>query len=47
MADKMEATVGAKDADILRGHIMLLQDPTIEEQIVDLINNEKVNAEKA
>ncbi len=47
MADKMEATVGAKDADILRGHIMLLQDPTIEEQIVDLINNENVNAEKA
>lgn len=47
MADKMEATVGAKDADILRGHIMLLQDPTIEEQIVDLINNEKINAEKA
>ena len=47
MADKMEATVGAKDADILRGHIMLLQDPTIEEQIVDLINNGKVNAEKA
>ena len=47
MADKMEATVGAKDADILRGHIMLLQDPIIEEQIVDLINNEKVNAEKA
>ena len=47
MADKMEATVGTKDADILRGHIMLLQDPTIEEQIVDLINNEKINAEKA
>ena len=34
MADKMEATVGAKDADILRGHVMLLRDPTIEEQIV-------------
>lgn len=47
MADKMEATVGAKDADILRGHIMLLRDPTIEEQIVALIRSEKVTAEKA
>ena len=47
MADKMEATVGAKDADILRGHIMLLCDPTIEEQIVALIRSEKVTAEKA
>ena len=47
MADKMEATVGAKDADILRGHIMLLRDPTIEEQIVALIISEKVTAEKA
>lgn len=47
MADKMEATVGAKDADILRGHIMLLRDPTIEGQIVALIRSEKVTAEKA
>lgn len=47
MADKMEATVGAKDADILRGHVMLLRDPTIEEQIVALIRSEKVTAEKA
>lgn len=31
MADRMEKTVGAKDADILRGHIQILQDPTIEE----------------
>ena len=47
MADKMEATVGAKDADILRGHIMLLQDPTIEEQIAAMIESDKVTAEKA
>ncbi len=47
MADRMEATVGAKDADILRGHIMLLRDPTIEEQIVALIRSEKLTAEKA
>ena len=36
MADRMEKTVGAKDADILRGHIQMLQDPTIEEQITAL-----------
>lgn len=47
MADRMEKTVGAKDADILRGHIMLLQDPTIEEQIVDMINSSKITAENA
>lgn len=41
MADRMEKTVGAKDADILRGHIQMLQDPTIEEQITALIVSEK------
>mgnify|MGYP000131557899 FL=1 len=43
----MEKTVGAKDADILRGHIQMLQDPTIEEQITALIVSEKITAEKA
>ena len=33
MAEKMDITVGKKDADILRGHIQMLQDPMIEEQI--------------
>ena len=47
MADRMEKTVGAKDADILRGHIQMLQDPTIEEQITALIVSEKITAEKA
>lgn len=47
MADHIEKTVGAKDADILRGHIMLLQDPTIEEQITALIISSKITAEKA
>ena len=45
MADRMEKTVGAKDADILRGHIQMLQDPTIEEQITALIVSEKITAE--
>lgn len=47
MAEKMENQVGAKDADILRGHITLLQDPVIEEQISDLIISSKITAEMA
>lgn len=47
MADKMDVTVGKKDADILRGHIQMLQDPMIEEQISALIVAEKVSAEMA
>ena len=35
MAEKMDITVGKKDADILRGHIQMLQDPMIEEQILE------------
>lgn len=47
MADRMDETVGKKDADILRGHIQMLQDPMIEEQISALIVAEKVTAEMA
>lgn len=47
MAEKMDITVGKKDADILRGHIQMLQDPMIEEQISVLIISEKITAEMA
>lgn len=47
MADNMEKTVGAKDADILRGHIMLLEDPTIKSQMEEMVSKDKVTAEKA
>ena len=47
MAEKMDLTVGKKDADILRGHIQMLQDPMIEEQISALIISEKITAEMA
>lgn len=47
MADKMDITVGKKDADILRGHIQMLQDPMIEEQISALVISEKISAEMA
>lgn len=47
MAEKMDITVGKKDADILRGHIQMLQDPMIEEQISALIISENITAEMA
>ena len=47
VAEKMDITVGKKDADILRGHIQMLQDPMIEEQISALIISEKITAEMA
>lgn len=47
MAAKMDETVGKKDADILRGHIQMLQDPMIEEQISALMVSEKITAEMA
>ena len=47
MAEKMDITVGKKDADILRGHIQMLQDPMIEQQISALIISEKITAEMA
>ena len=47
MADRIEVAVGEKDAEIIRGHVLMLQDPTIEEQISDLIINEKFTAERA
>ena len=40
-------TVGEQDADILRGHIIMLQDPMIEEQISALMISEKISAEMA
>ena len=47
MADKIAKTVGEQDADILRGHIIMLQDPMIEEQISALMISEKISAEMA
>lgn len=47
MAAKMAETVGEQDADILRGHIIMLRDPMIEEQISSLILSEKIPSEMA
>lgn len=47
MAEKMAQTVGEQDADILRGHVIMLRDPMIEEQISALIISEKITSEMA
>lgn len=47
MADQIAIAAGEKDAEIIRAHILMIQDPIIEEQISDLILNEKYTAERA
>ncbi len=47
MADKMAETVGEQDADILRGHVILLRDPMVGDQVNAMIRGEMVNAEVA
>lgn len=47
MVEKMAQTVGEQDADILRGHVIMLRDPMIEEQIITQISSEKMTAEMA
>lgn len=47
MAEKMAEAVGEQDADILRGHVIMLRDPMIEEQISAMILNERVTSEMA
>ena len=43
----MAETVGEQDADILRGHVIMLRDPMIEEQISAMILSDKVTSEMA
>lgn len=47
MADKMAETVGEQDADILRGHVIMLRDPMVGDQVNAMIRGEMVNAEVA
>ena len=47
MADKMAETVGEQDADILRGHVIMLRDPMVGDQLNAMIRGEMVNAEVA
>ena len=47
MVESMKVTAGEQEAEILEGHIMMIQDPAISEQIAAKIDGEKINAEAA
>ena len=47
MVESMKVTAGEQKAEILEGHIMMIQDPAISEQIEAKIDGEKINAEAA
>lgn len=47
MVEAMKVTAGEQEAEILEGHIMMIQDPAISEQIEAKIDDEKINAEAA
>lgn len=47
MAEDMKTRVGAKEAEILEGHVLLLMDPELTGQIETNIENEKMCAEAA
>lgn len=47
MADDMKERIGEKEAEILEGHILMMQDPEMTGQIEGAIENEHINAEAA
>ena len=47
LAESMKVTAGEAEAEILQGHIMMIQDPAISEQIEQKIDEESINAEAA
>ena len=47
MVESMKVTAGEQEAEILEGHIMMIQDPAISEQIEAKIEGEKINVEAA
>lgn len=47
MAESLANKVGGKEAEILNGHVLLLSDPMLSEEIKQKIQNESVNAEFA
>ncbi|HRY48053.1 MAG TPA: phosphoenolpyruvate--protein phosphotransferase [Candidatus Paceibacterota bacterium] len=44
---QVSAAMGAKDALIFEAHLLLLEDPTLMDETIRLIRDQKVNAEKA
>lgn len=47
LAESMKVTAGEAESEILQGHIMMIQDPAITEQIEQKIDDESINAEAA
>ena len=47
LADDMASRIGEKEAEILNGHLMLLQDPMLTGEIENQIDNDKVCSEFA
>lgn len=47
LAESMKVTAGEAESEILLGHIMMIQDPAIKEQIETKIDEESINAESA
>lgn len=47
MADDMKERIGEKEAEILEGHILMMQDPEMISQIEGAIEGENINAEAA
>lgn len=47
MVEAMKVTAGEQESEILEGHILMIQDPAISEQIEAKIDGEKINAEAA
>lgn len=47
MVETMKVTAGEQESEILEGHILMIQDPAIKEQIDAKIDDEKINAEAA
>ena len=47
LVETMKVTAGEQEAEILEGHILMIQDPAISEQIEAKIDGEKINAEAA
>lgn len=47
LVETMKVTAGEQESEILEGHILMIQDPAITEQIEAKIDGEKINAEAA
>ena len=47
MADDIRSRIGEKEAEILEGHILMMQDPEMTGQIEGAIESESINAEAA